>query len=450
MNPRRLTAAAAAALLLAIATAAPGEEPPARLTLAEAARLALERFPGVAAARARETAALAGVGEAEAALRPRADLTAAATRYQEPSLVRPFHGFSLDSLPEFDETLFRGGLRLSYTLFDGGGRRARVEAARFQARAAGSAAAAAEQEVVAAVAGAYLRVLSLAGIVAAQDRRLEALGAELGRVKQWLEAGRAAEVEVRRAEAARAAAEAERVAVAAALDAAERDLARLTGLAVEVTRVGRLSAVSLAAPAPDPRAALLDRALAGSPEVAAARDRLAGAEAAQALAQSARSPSLSAAAQELGFGSSQGDFAGEWDAGLSLAFPLYTGGATARRIAAAVATREAAASDLALAGLEVERGLDRALADLTGAAARVESLARAEESFAEVARIEKLRLEAGAGTQTDYLEAEAELLGARASLVEARHRTIAARVELARVVGELDVAWVEAALKEVP
>ena len=47
------------------------------------------------------------------------------------------------------------------------------------------------------------------------------------------------------------------------------------------------------------------------------------------------------------------------------------------------------------------------------------------------------------GTQTDYLDSEASLFGARAGLIEARHREIAARSELARVTGTLDPEWFE-------
>jgi outer membrane protein TolC len=50
-------------------------------------------------------------------------------------------------------------------------------------------------------------------------------------------------------------------------------------------------------------------------------------------------------------------------------------------------------------------------------------------------------LDAGSGTQTDFLNAEADLLTAQANLVEARHAEIAARVELARVAGELSLDW---------
>jgi outer membrane protein TolC len=58
-----------------------------------------------------------------------------------------------------------------------------------------------------------------------------------------------------------------------------------------------------------------------------------------------------------------------------------------------------------------------------------------------VARIEALAREVGSGTQTDYLNAEADLVSARARLAEAEHAEIAARLELARVTGVLSLEW---------
>jgi outer membrane protein TolC len=48
--------------------------------------------------------------------------------------------------------------------------------------------------------------------------------------------------------------------------------------------------------------------------------------------------------------------------------------------------------------------------------------------------------------QADYLDAEAKLLDARAAQVEAGNGVIGARIEIARVTGELGPAWVEGTL----
>jgi len=94
--------------------------------------------------------------------------------------------------------------------------------------------------------------------------------------------------------------------------------------------------------------------------------------------------------------------------------------------------------------------VDRSLAALREAHARVAALQTAVDQSAEVARIERLSLEVGAGTQTDYLTAEANLLSTRAGLIEARHAEISARVDLARITGELSRDWPARTLEPIP
>mgnify|MGYP003452643256 CR=1 FL=1 len=69
------------------------------------------------------------------------------------------------------------------------------------------------------------------------------------------------------------------------------------------------------------------------------------------------------------------------------------------------------------------------------------ALARAEARLAEVARIEKLLLEVGSGTQIDYLDAESELAATRAARAENLGTALVARVELAHATGELSLDW---------
>ncbi len=76
------------------------------------------------------------------------------------------------------------------------------------------------------------------------------------------------------------------------------------------------------------------------------------------------------------------------------------------------------------------------------------SLEAAATRFEEVARVSKLLLESGSGTQSDYLESEADLLVARASLARARDTEIGARIRLARTLGVLDAAWIRTNVKE--
>ncbi|NIP80470.1 MAG: TolC family protein, partial [Gemmatimonadetes bacterium] len=141
------------------------------------------------------------------------------------------------------------------------------------------------------------------------------------------------------------------------------------------------------------------------------------------------------------FGSPDTDPAPEWQAGLRVSWPVFTGGARARAVERAEAEASAARADALLAAREVADAVDRALVAYRSARARVEALEAAVAQSEEVARIEALALEPGAGVQTDYLRAEAELLQARAGLAEARHGVVEARVRLAQATGELTPEW---------
>lgn len=423
--------------------ARPVREP---LGLSEAVEAALATHPAVAQARDLRAAAAGRSAEAVAARRPEAVFNAQAARYEEPAVVTPIHGFAPGLFPEFDRSVGRAEVAVRYDLYDGGAAAARLASARAGEEAAGETVAAAEDELVALTVATYVRVQSLAAVADAHDRRLAAFAAERGRVEQLFAVGRAAEVDRKRIGAALAAAEAERVALAAALDTAERGLARLTGRDAEATRAARLRPVRLDGVPPAARAELAELALAANPRVAGADARAAAAETAVELARSLRRPRLAARGAYQEYASSDGLEAGEWQAGLELRLPLFDGGVTAARVSTAEAERDAARAAAEAARLAVLDELDRTLADLERATARVESLAEAVAGYGEVARVEALRLAHGAGTQPDLLDAEADVLAARAELAEARFARIAATTEIGRLTGSLDAGWVAAHL----
>ncbi|HYO14812.1 MAG TPA: TolC family protein [Thermoanaerobaculia bacterium] len=433
-------------LLLAL-TAVPvqAQEP---LTLAEAVERALAKFPSVETARARQEEAAAALAAEELSRRVRGRFTASATQFQEPMVVTPIHGFGPGLFPEFDETLLQGQLTVSYTLYDGRATEARIRAARSQLGGAGAALGDAEQALGARVAAAYLRAVGRSRVLAAHDRRLAALDAELGRARQRFDVGKAPQVEVIRAEAALEGARAERVSYATALDNAERELARLLGAPVEETRAARLAPVQSRAGTPPDREALIQAGIEASPAVLQAREQLASAEAAVTLAESALKPELRAVANLNEWSSSDLDLTTEWNAGFQLTVPLFDGGSLRKRVARAEAARRAAAEQVRLAEIAVREDVDRAAAAAEEARARVESLEKAVERFAEVSRVQKLLLDNGAGTQTDYLTAEADLLAARANLADAEHAAVLARVDLARAAGRLTPAWIRENLRE--
>lgn len=420
------------------------------LPLVEAIEQALAQYPTMGVADADLARARAVRGEALAAWFPSLSFSAAATRYEEQMPATPIHGFSPGILPAFNDAVAQYGLNATYTLFDGGRRRGRIRGARAYVAAAGSALDDARQSLMARVIIAYLAVLSGREILAAHDNRLAAMRAELSRAEQFFASERAAKVEILRVEAVLATAEADREHARARLEVAERNLALLVGVDPEQTTAPRLIPVSIVDSTVEANAIISSVALAANPMIARARSRVAAANAELAVTRGARWPALQAGANWLDQGDFDGHRVDEWNVGVSLSFPLFAGGATRQRIAQARADRRVAEEQLRLTEMSLQQQIDQTLARLAETRSRVASLSRAVESSAEVVRIEKLLVKTGSGTQTDYLDAEANLVTARASLAEVRHAEIAARVELARLTGELDLQWVSRKLENQP
>jgi outer membrane protein TolC len=432
------------------AEAAPPSGEAATLTVHAAVQRALAAFPAVAASRAQQDEARAVWGQAASAYYPSLRVTGSATRYQEPMVASPIHGFRPDALPEFGRTLVQGALGASFTLFDGGARGARLHGARAQVEAARAALDATQQQLAGRTVATYLEALGQRQVLDAQMRRIEALEGERARVRQLFDVGRAAAVETLRVVGTLAAAAAEQVRAAAALEVALHDLAELTGMPHDSVAAARLLPVTLADSALAAREELVAAALAAAPALQRARQQQAAAQAAARVASGARWPELRLLGSWVDYRNGEREMTDEWSGGVQLSFPLFTGFAVEQEAARARAASRGAGEQLRLAEVQVRQEVDRALSAAREAQARVASLEVAVARYAELARIERLSLAAGSGTQTDYLNAEADLLTARASLIEARHAQIAARVELARVGGQLDTAWLARALETQP
>jgi outer membrane protein TolC len=425
------------------------------LTLSEAVARAERVHPAVAGAEAARARAASGAREARAARFPALALEAGGTHFEEPMLVAPFHRFDLQNLPRFETTLYQGAVSVAYTLFDGSARGARIDRAERLEEAAGAAALGARQVLAAQVAGAYLRVLALREQLDAQRGRLGAVGAEQARAALLFREGRAARLATLRADAAWSGAAADTVAAAGQLEESERALARLLAMPADsvrgrvLTRVRAFETTGPATAATVPeRAAVLARALERSPEVARARAQLAAAEHGIGEARAQWLPRVQLGARYVEYGSTAGREAGEWQTGLELGFPLFTGGTRGAARDRAEAEVAAAAAELRAVELRTADGVDAALSAWATAQARVHALRLAVEQAVEVVRIEKLALDRGAGVQTDYLGAEADLLRARAALTDARFAFVLARIEVARLTGELDGAWLRTNLEQ--
>ncbi|HEX9164698.1 MAG TPA: TolC family protein, partial [Gemmatimonadales bacterium] len=274
-------------------------------------------------------------------------------------------------------------------------------------------------------------------ILVAQDRRKAALEAEAVRVDRFLAEGRAARVEQLRASAALGGAEADRATAVARLDYAEASLARLTGQDRAAVRAELLVPVRPGEERLAPRDSLLAVLRQSNPRLQAASNRITAAYAAHSAAKGAWFPSLRVEGRVVTYGAADHSATTEWQTGVRLYYPLYSIGgrsASVQRTEAMVSEAEGTYRELDQA---VAAQLDEALARLIEARGQVDALGAAVGQWEEVVRTEALALREGAGTQTDYIRAEADLASGRAALARANGQYLVALVRLAQVTGQL-------------
>jgi outer membrane protein TolC len=415
---------------------------PRELTLGEALDSALRAHPALAAADARVDAADEAAAAARGARLPAVVVTGALTRHQEPMVVAPLHSLSLATPPAFDRTLIQSQLGVQHTVYDGGASSSRTRAADAAEEATRSVRSSAEMQVLEATTGAYVAVATTRTVRDAARAQTAALTEERGRAERHVQAGSAARVELLTAEAVLQEARAEEAAAVAQVALAERTLARLMGVGDAVLAELPLVPVALRA-----SAARGDGAT--SPAIRQAAQAVVVAEARLSEERATRLPSVRASAGMLDFGAWQRRHVLEWRAGIEVAWPIFTGarGAAVRRAGADVS---AARAELDAAQLRAAQEVDEASTAVVADDARVAALSAAVTQWEEVARIQSLALEAGAGEQRDLLRAQAGLFQARAGLALASQDVVTSRLRLARVEGVLSRDWIDESMEISP
>lgn len=451
----RATVRTAGALgALVVAGAQPGRaqvpEIQEALDVHTAARLALQTHPAVRRADAEVMSANAGLRSARATLWPTLSATGTTVRFQEPMVVAPLHAFDPTRPPEFDRTLIQGSLEARYTLFDGGQRSAARRGAGSTVAAVQAGRDATHSDVLARVVEAFTEVRAARARERAAEAQFSALQEEEQRAERMQQEGAAPRVEVLRAGAARAEAEAALRAATARRVAAERDLARMTGLPLQTVSERPVVPV-------EPRDAGITvgedagpDAVGSSPGLRRARQQLETARAEERAARSDRFPRINGVVAVNQFGSGAGDFVNEWQAGVQLSYPLFTGGGRGARIDRFRAMARGAEATVESVELELLHALDAASAALVEARERRSALTAAVDQYQEVARIEALALAEGAGLQRDLLAAQSQLFRARSTLAQAEAAFTRSAVEVARIRGDLTLEWIIQNLENSP
>lgn len=417
------------------------QRPGQPLTVEESVRLGLEHNARVRGADADAAAARAARREAQAALLPAVRTAATYTRIggDIPSgdFTLPGLDTTLTLLPiERDQYYLE--LSLEQPLFMGGRLRGSARAAAREAAAAERLAEQERADVAFEVRQAYWTLHGAEAGLAAVDASLARVEAHLDEVRQRFDAGAALRSELLAAQTRRSEIALDRVESRNAVRIARLELNRLTGLPLtaEVALQAQLEPEDI----PPDAAALSAHAVAAVPRLQALSEQVGALRAQLSVAQGGRLPDLSFVSRYIYARPSpysftdQSSFRGTWEAGLSLQWSLWEGGAQSARVAqvrerlrAAEARLEDArrqvAVDVARQHLEAQRATEAVAVAAENVEQAAESLSVTQQQFAEGVVLSSQLLEAEQAyqqAQARQARVEAEYAIARAALLHAQ------------------------------
>jgi outer membrane protein len=125
-----------------------------------------------------------------------------------------------------------------------------------------------------------------------------------------------------------------------------------------------------------------------------------------------------------------------WEAGVSMSWNPWDGGATRGRVIEAEARHDRAQVDIADEQRQIELDVRTAYSQFVQAQEVLESQKKVQEQAEEALRLAEARMHAGTGTQLDVLNAQTSLTDARTTQVQALHDYSVARSRLLRSMGE--------------
>ncbi len=411
------------------------EEPPAavgRLTLQEAVEVALSRHPSLLAARGTLEIQQARVGEARSNFLPQLNLKSDYTRATANAAPSTLSGISSTPLDPSNTAYnnYSASLSLQQLIYDFGKTGAAVESARENLRGSNLSEVASRQTVAVNVKVAFFGLLAARRLVQVEEETVRQFQQHLEQVEGFYKAGTRARFDVTKAEVdltnarldlikARNASEVARVTLANAMGVPDRPIGELEDLlSFKKIEISEDQAV---------QAALTNR-----PELLSLSAQRHAAEASVRSVQRSYFPVLSGVADYTYRGQ---DFplVWNWDAGLSLTFPIFSGNLTQSQAAEARANLVVIGANEESLRQNVILEVHQVFSSLKEAEERVQTsdvvVRQAEENL----DLANGRFQAGLGASVERTDAQVLLTNAKTSQVQALYdyRTAEARLQKA-------------------
>lgn len=325
------------------------------------------------------------------------------------------------------------GVGLDWVIWNGGSSRLTIDAKKEAVLATRAALVGVEQNILLQAVDAYMSVRSASETVALRQNNVRVITEELRAAKDRFEVGEVTRTDVAQAEARLAAAR-------SSFAQAQGDL--VSAQEYFKAAVGRRPGALVPPPSVPATAKTMAEAKAiavrNHPDVKKAQHEAAAADLVVAITRASAKPKVS-------IGTSLGlvenfdstNFAKSGSVSLDVTGPIYSGGKVSALYRQAVANRDSARANLLVTSQSVERSVGTAFSNLK--VARAARAAFDQQVRAATVAFRGVREEAtlGARTTLDVLNAEQELLDAKASLISARNSEYVVAYSLLEAMGLL-------------
>ena len=440
--PTSLVVACLAGTATAQPLPAPGRpaESPEVLTLDEAVSQALHNAPSIAASRAAVTASQEAEGVAFAPWLPQISLNGTYDRrtgnYAAPPGSVPSGSSTGSGTSWSSYNYFAFGLSVTQNIYDFGRTGWANDRAAIGTEIARHQMATVRLETWFRVVTAYYAALAAQQMVDLTEKMLVRARYYVERVKGLVEAGARPRIDIVRTEADAFQAEASHIAA--------RENRHMTLLALMAAMgVKEPYSPKLKAPAatnlgePPPLAEGLAEAMANRPEHRIARDAVRSQEAEIARIKSDYWPIIGAAASATEAGSQISNLVWNWQIGVGLTVPIFSGLSTRHSVRAAEAVLAGLRSNQDGLNLQIRAEVEQARARISDAAAHLVPITELVVASRQAMELADERYKAGMGNQVELLDAQSNLAGSEAELVRSEYILALAWASYWRAVGRI-------------
>jgi outer membrane protein len=410
-----------------------------RFTLPEALAFALQNNPKVRISAKDIEIESYGIDAAQAERMPRIDFGSGASRYRYPAPLTPPvisgpFGAGLD-IPEYSRNIYEAGGSFRLPIFKGGRLYRAVLVAELRKAIAQENLVTSKQDLIYNLSSVFFKIAELEKLLVATDGNVKQLEAHKRDVELFFKTGAVPYLDLLKTDVQLAYAIEQRLSVKNNIESAYELIKNLMGMDDMERRIA-IVYHEATSPAPPFLEESLAKALAQRPEYKAIAKKKKIFEERVKIAQGKRLPDVYVGGDYSGKAGDSLAFKENWFFGARLSIPVFDGGLISAEVNKERTELQKVLEEERSLKLTITQEVRDAYLNIAYARERTETARKAIESAKENVRIERLKYQTGAGTNTDYLDAQTDLLRTEADYYRSFFDEEIARAFLRKAIGD--------------